>query len=420
MFKRASRLIAVCIALCALSGAAAAGASAATLYVSNSAPVFTGGKSCVDPGYATIQSAITAGGSGAKIDICPGTYTEQLEIVHPVKLAAVSGAGTATVAMPDTPTYSGTSCDGTEKRDEISICTSGTVGITNLDVKALVPLETCGGGLNGISVGGSALLKATNVAIDGASTTLNSYKGCQHGIAILVGSDTPAEIGHASLKKVTVTGYEKNGPTVVGEGSTLAMTASSVTGEGPSPYIAQNGIEVAYGGHGTIKSTVVASNECDVSSCGAEGEQASGVLFYQAAAGSSLTSSTVEENDLGGYYASGSATTPSSPEVTFTKDVFTSNRYEGVELEEGVASLKSDTIDGTGRVGIDLYQYEGQASASKSSANATRIEGQAEAAIKVESDKKPGDIAGKFTFNGTTSGDGTVLKNESEDFEVVL
>lgn len=103
-------------------------------------------------------------------------------------------------------------------------------------------------GLNGIFVGDGGTLSATSVSVDGASTSLDSYKGCQHGIAIEVGSKTPAEVGHAKLRDVTVRGYEKNGPTVKSPGSTMSITGSTIVGEGASPYIAQNGIEVAWGG----------------------------------------------------------------------------------------------------------------------------------------------------------------------------
>ena len=81
----------------------------------------------------------------------------------------------------------------------------------------------------------------------------------------------------------------------------------------------------------------------------------------------------------------------------------------------------SDTINGSGRVGIDLFQYEGQKSASESTAKNMHISGQAEAAIKVESDKQPGDIPGKFVItNSTESGNGSVLINESNNFQVIF
>ncbi len=268
------------------------------------------------------------------------------------------------------------------------------------------------------------MLKATSVVVDGASSSLDEYKGCQHGVAINVGSIEPTEVAHALLKDVTVYGYEKNGPTVSGEGSTMSVTGSKVTGEGPSPYIAQNGIQIAFGGAGTVKSTTVSGNECSLpvacSSTNLE-NQATGVLFYGAASGSSVATSTLSENDIGAYYDSTSKTQPASPEVTFTKDVLTSNRYESFVLEQGKALLNKDTINGSGAVGIDLVQTAGQTLASESSATHTKVEDQSDAAIKVESDKSVKDIPGSFDFtDGTFSGDATVLDNESNNFEVVF
>jgi hypothetical protein len=422
-----AKLVPACLGLgFALAMAGAADASAATLYVSNAAPVVAGGRSCAQPDYSSIQAAI-ASGPNAKVRVCPGTYTEQLTITGPVKLSAASGPGTATVAMPAAPVLSTTSCDtldGLEQIDEVSICTSGTVSITGIDIDAVVPLETCGYGFYGIFVGDGGTLTAADIDVDGASTSLNGYKGCQHGVAISVGSKTPAEVGHATLRDVDVYGYQKNGPTARGAGSTLAIAGSTITGEGQTPYIAQNGIEVAYGAQGTVKSTTVSGNECDypgVCTPSDLEEQATGVLFYGAASGSSVSSSTLEENDIGAYYDSTSATQPPSPEVTFAKDVLTSNRYEGFVLEQGKALLSKDTVNGSGDIGIDLTQYEGQTLASQSSAFRTKVEDQTVAAIKVESDKSPKDKPGSFDFtDGTFSGDATVLDNESNDFEVVL
>ena len=423
MSRGARGVLALAATLC-LTAAMAASADAATVYVSETAPTVPGGRSCAQPGYSSVQAAVDAVGAGT-VDVCPGTYTEQVSIGGPVKLTAVGGIGTATLAMPASAGDSTSSCDtkeGLEQRDEVSICTSGTVTMTGIDVQAVIPLSTCAGGLNGIFVGGGGTLVANGVAVDGASTSLNDYKGCQHGVAIEVGSKTPAEVGHARLKDVTVSGYEKNGPTVKSPGSTMSIQDSTVTGEGPSPYIAQNGIEVAWGGQATVKSSTVTGNECSIPGvCGAEATQSSGVLFYEAAPGSAVSGSNVTENDMGVYYGSGRATVPSTPEVAISKDVLRSNRYEGVLLEEGRAALKSDTIDGSGRVGIDLYQYDEQLSASQSSATGCKVSGQSEAAIKVESDDQPGDIAGTFTFaKGTATGDGAVLVNDSDDFEVIL
>ena len=421
MSRTARRMLAIASTFfCFIALTATAGA--ATVYVSPAHTV-SGGKSCAQPGYNSVQAAIE-GASGGTVDVCAGTYVEQISISGPVKLNAISGVGTATLEMPEHPTADTSTCDtmgGLVNYDEISICTSGTVTVSGLNVRALVPFETCADGLYGIFIGGGGTLKSTNLSIEGASTTVSGYLGCQHGVALEVGNKTPAEVGHASLKGSKISGYQKNGPTVKSAGSTMTISNSTVTGE-PSPYIGQNGIEVAFGGLATIKSSTISGNECNLASaCGAEAEQASGVLFYEAAPGSMLSGSTVNENDLGVYYASGKSTVSATPEVSITKDVMTGDRYEGILLEEGKASLKTDTINGSGRVGIDLYQYEGQLSASESSASNMKILDQSEAAIKVESDKKAGDIPGKFVITKTTeSGDGSVLINDSNNFEVIF
>ncbi|MGD0456038.1 MAG: hypothetical protein ABSB69_20830, partial [Solirubrobacteraceae bacterium] len=264
MSRRAIRLTAICAALLALLAVGTASASAANVYVSKSAPTVVGGKSCAQPDYSSIQTAIESA-AGATVAVCPGTYTEQLAIKGAAKLTAIDGSGTATVAMPASPAFATDSCArqvSSEERDEISICTTETVSITGLNVEAEIPLETCGGGLDGIFVAGGGTLRATNLAIIGAGTTKANAKGCQHGIAVLVGSLEPTQVGHALLTKVAVSGYEKNGPTDVGTGSTLSVSSSTVTGEGVSPYIAQNGVQISFGASGTVSSSTISANEC--------------------------------------------------------------------------------------------------------------------------------------------------------------
>jgi hypothetical protein len=406
---------------------AASAADASKVFVSGSAPAVPGGKSCTEPRFNTVQAAVSSGAT--TIEVCSGTYTEQVAIAGPTKINAVNGTGSATLAMPESPSRSESACDTKSNEeegplnqaDEISICTSGTVSLTGIDVAAVIPLETCENGLNGIFIGGGGTLTASHISIDGAGSSVAAFKGCQHGIALRVGSASREEVGHAAVKSSTISGYEKNGPTVSGAGSTMSIKSSTITGEGPSPYIAQNGVQISFGGQGTVQSTTISGNECNAASCGPTGSQGAGVLFFEAAAGSKLMTSTVSSNDMGTYYASGSSTVPASADVTLQKDTLSGNRYEGVVLEEGKALLSGDTINGPGRVGIGLYQFEGALSASESSASKVAVNGQSEAAIKVESDKQPGDIPGKFTTTHFShSGDGMVLINESNNFEVTF
>jgi len=403
-----------------------AAANATALWVSNSAPVASPHNSCAQPGFNAVQPAIEAATVGEAINVCSGTYAEQITITKAVKLNAINGAGTAKVTLPAKVEDATTSCETAIKapyqpdQDEISICTGSTVTITGLTVEALWPAGTCYDSLYGIFMAGGGTLKASNVTVDGAGAS--PINGCQGGIGIEIGTarTEPGEIGHATLSKVAVSNYQKNGIDVAGVGSTATITGATVTGAGATPAIAQNGIELAYGGTGKISGSTISGNECEVANvCGFSGTQAAGILIF--GAGSSVKSSTIKENDFGLYYVSESPTQPTTPELAITTDVFSANRYEGMLLDQGDASVKSDIITGPGKVGIDIYQYEEQAYAPTSSASKDTVEGMTEAAVKVESDQKPGDHPGHFTITGSSlSSNAQAVIDESSTFLVVL
>lgn len=428
MLKRTICSLALaCACVAGLALPAVAGAS--TLYVSNTAPVVPGGKSCAQPRYSTIQAAIDAPGTPS-IAVCPGTYAEQLTITKAVTLKTAGTSGSADVVLPASPQNTKTPCDeapGTGEfqpdQDGVSICTSGVVAITGLKFEPKWAKGTCNDSLYGILVAGGATLKAKDVTVDGGGAF--PINGCQGGIGIQVGMawTKPVEVGHATLQGVTVTDYQKNGITVDGAGSSATITGTTVTGAGATPETAQNGIQVSNGASAKIKASKVSGNECDHSSCGPDGlsqYQATGLLLFGAAPGSSVASTELAGNDIGAYYYSTAAKQPSSPELSLSKDSFVGNRYEGVVLDQGDALIKGGTITGPGNVGIDLLQYEGQTLASQSSASGVHVEGQS-VAVEVESDKAAGDIAGRFVLTKSTlSGDTTSLVNESNDFEVVI
>lgn len=361
-----------------------------SLYVSNVAPLAGApGTSCTHPGYATIQSAINAAASGATIHICASVnpYVEQLTITQPVSLVT---NGPATVQLPAAPVNSTTSCDNSigavsqQPQDEISICSLGTVNITGLTVSAYWPAGTCYDSLYGVLVGQGSNLVANGLTVQGAGVPIgDSAVGCQGGVAVQVGSarPTPNESASATLTNTTVSGYQKNGITATGKGTTLTVTKATVTGRGPVGT-AENGIEVAYGAKGIISSATVSDNECNIAApvCGPDAQndsaQATGVLFYGAKKGSSLSGSKISHNDIGVYYGSAAATEPLSPEVTISDNNFKDNGDEQIQLDQGVASIVNNKVHVAGNVGIQVLQYSGQSYAPASTASNDTISGQ--------------------------------------------
>jgi hypothetical protein len=428
---RGSTLAMVAIAAAALMAPAGAQAAKSTLWVAAGAANSGHGASCGEAAYGNIQAAIDAATKGSTIAICPGTYAEQLTVTQALKIIPADGAGTVTIALPTSPAQSSTSCDaagaaegGGTPEDEISICASGTVSITDVTVEAHWPAGTCDDNLYGILVAGGASLKASGLKVEGGGAS--PINGCQGGIGIQAGMawTHPVQVGRLSLKEVEISGYQKNGITVDGAGSSAKISHAVVTGAGPTPETAQNGIQVSNGALGTIKDAKITGDQCRAASCGTNplsDYQATGVLFYGAASGSSVTGSQMGGDDIGVYFASQSPTQASSPEVTIKNDL-TYNDMEGIVLDQGDAAIEKSRIVSTGEVGIALLQYEGQSYGPDATATKDTLSDETRAAIKVFTDGASGDEPGSFTISHSEIGHGSegVVVNPSADFTVSL
>ena len=414
-----------------------------TVWVNNGAAVGTD-SSCTSPGFSTIQSAIdVAELESGTVEVCSSAtpYTEQLTITGNVSLVAV---GAVAIDLPAAPVNSTTSCDlavGGTQQDEVSICGASASLTGAFTISSFFPDEGCAPGLFGIFVGQGGSLTAApaptggaGLAISGAGVALGSPDtGCQQGVAIEVGSwsSTPgqSQSASASITKANISGYQKSGIVAQAAGTTLSVTSSTITGRGDAlaNNTAENGIEVDLGAKGTLTKDTVSADECDPNAgvqCGPnlfEDYWGSGVLFYQPAAGSTLTKSTITDNDVGVYYGSGAATAPASPEVALSTNTLTGNRWGGLVLDQGSLSSSHDTINGTGAVGIAIFQYASQTFGSVDFASHDKIVGQT-TAISVLSDEAPGDFPGSLTISSSkfASGNTNLITNNSPGGNFVI
>jgi hypothetical protein len=369
-----------------------AGADASTLYVSETPS--GNGSSCTHAGFKEVQTAIDEAEAtpGSTVEVCGGTYREQLEITGEVRIVGKSGAK---VTLPAAIADSNTACDraidalgGQPDQDLVSICTRDTVKLSKLTLEAKWPPDTCYDGLYNTMVGGGATLEASNVNFDGAGV---EGSGCQGGVGIEVGTSgvegpisvtTPAlEVGHAVLTHDTVSEYQKNGVTVDGDGSTLTVQPTvTITGAGPGPQ-GQNGIQVSRGAVASIVKATISKDECDIASvCGSETasqweEDAAGVLLYLPGSQTTVESSKLSENDIGVEYISGRETRPSDPELLLIHNTV-SGGYASVQINQGNADLEKNKLSG-GLVGIDVNvnEYGGGFYAPDATSKGDHIEG---------------------------------------------
>lgn len=121
----------------------------------------------------------------------------------------------------------------------------------------------------------------------------------------------------------------------------------------PSAVIASNGIEVLNGAKAKISYTTVTGNQCNLSSaCGSNLStelQGSGILVIGAALPTTVTNSTVVNNDAGLYDDTG---------ITATADIFDGNRYVGVEedVDASDGHYVNDSANSE-NVGADQYGF---------------------------------------------------------------
>lgn len=158
MFKLGKAIIASTVIIMVGAVAIPSAASAATLWVSNATPSAPY-NSCTNTGYTSIQAALKYATPHSTINVCGGTYEEQLEIKAPVSLI---GTENPVVKLPASPAKSETACDaarnaavGGEDQDLISICTTGSIVVKGLTFEAKWPGNTCDDSLYGILVAGA-------------------------------------------------------------------------------------------------------------------------------------------------------------------------------------------------------------------------------------------------------------------------
>jgi parallel beta-helix repeat protein len=428
------------VVACALVACVPAVASASTVFVSNE-PVKGPFNSCASPGYKGIQEAVSTNPPKTTIHVCAGEYKEQVRIEKADTVAADAGAK---LLLPASPANSTTSCDvqeptKDEQQDLMTICGAGKVKISGLTLEGRWAEVNCAKDFNDIMVGGSSNLTLTGAKIlhAGVDPLIGPSGGCQQGIGLQIGRNKIGQVGTATLSSDLIEGYQKNGITIDGPGSKAKVQGLTVKSE-PTSEIARNGIQVSRGATAKISSSTIEGNECNAGSCGGnkgfspfqEEEDATGILFYLAGSGSSVKNSTINVNDIGIYnLLRGSE----SAKTSLTGNSLSGNRYWGVALDQGSATVSNNTISGPGLVGIQIVQYDeahqgletapGQEFGAKGTGKNDAISGMTACALEGLSDNGPNDPFASLTITKSLSkfsGNATEICNNNTTSKLLI
>ncbi len=276
--------------------------------------------------FSTIQAAVNAAPAGSTIDVCPGTYPEQVTINAKslTLIGVLSGTNDAAVLVPPSGGLAVNASDFTGKPVAAQVFVENATGviISHLTVDGSGnALTGCGTNIIGIYYQNSSGKIVDDVARNQILDT--SDQGCAVGLGIDVESDSGAPA--VTVSNSSVHRYQKNGITAGGPGTgggpVVTITGNTVTGIGATAAIAQNGIQIGFGSTGKVTSNYVTD---DIYTGGTFG--ASGILIY-ASAGVTASNNSVESTQFG-------IATASDPTYGPADNFFGSNAQSGIHVDD--------------------------------------------------------------------------------------
>lgn len=248
---------------------------------------------CPKATFTSIQAAVTAASPGDKVQVCAGTYAEQVRIVNKdgLKLEA-RGQDNPTIKAPlvmSTPNAI------------VHIDSSDDVAVTGFTISGPYHEQGCQGAGDdrhiGIYVDDSydATIRHNHVTL--IRNVNPALYGCQDGIAIEVGRNALGSDGSAEISQNLVDEYQKGGILVDGADASADIDHNDVTGNPLVGLItAQNGIQISRGASGQVDHNEVRDNLYT----GPQQTGGTGILLFEAGAGELVVDhNDVHDNDDG-------------------------------------------------------------------------------------------------------------------------
>ncbi len=320
-----------------------------------------------EPGqqYTTIQAAVTAATPGSTVNICPGTYPEQVLISKNLHLVGVT-SGTKHAAVVISPSgglvQNGVDIFGNAVAAQIFVM-NATVSISHLTVDGVGNILTgCGGPtLEGIYFQNSSGTITDDVVRNQFQTDFVDYGGCQNGLAINVESLTNSNA--VTVSSNSVRAYQKNGITATGAatgpgspGPTVTITGNYIVGLGATAMnwpggAAENGVQVGFGAAGTVSNNTVNDNIWWDDDSSQPGNAASGILVY-ASDGITISGNSVNSAQFGITVDSDPSYGPADNNIIESNKVSGTQIFDAIDLCSNHNTVKLNTVYGSAQSAV--------------------------------------------------------------------
>ena len=297
--------------------------------------------------YSTIGAAVAAAVAGDTIDVCPGTYDEQVVING--KSLTLQGAGDTTVIRPLNPatltsfyTYpAGTFWEGTVMASIILVTNTDAATVKDLWVDGVnvtsLPAgpSRLAGILYGESSGGIDSVTVTNMVV-------NDYETRSYGIDLsAVGAARSVEVRDSDI-----TNWSRNGIQAQGASLTADIHDNTLTGPSDTDVAAAvpNGILFIHGVGGNATSNTISALHHSASE-----SRSAGILVYDPVTAGIV----IEDNDISDV-DDGVNVSHFANDVVIRNNNLHDNLEVGIHLEDGATdtTITGNTITGNDMAGI--------------------------------------------------------------------
>jgi hypothetical protein len=274
--------------------------SAAVLQGAQTRIVGLPGVPCPNAQYTSIAAAVAAASAGDVIDICPGTYQEQLIITKPITLLGIEVNGVNRVLIQ--PTLK----DLQGLATEAALTVTNTAGVTIRDLVIDASHNTvtaCKPGLAAVRfLNASGTLM--NSVVMGAQ--LANPLGCStsfpygNGAAVYVDNNPGTGPFQVSIQGNSIHDFTAYGVKAEGAGVTANITSNTITGVGPAGGIFQFGVFVVNGAVAQIETNIITEGLCgSLSTTDCINQRSEGVTLRAAGDGTVVDGNTINSAQSG-------------------------------------------------------------------------------------------------------------------------
>jgi hypothetical protein len=317
--------------------------------------------------YLTIQKAVNAVPAGTTIEICPGTYPEQVSITKNLLLEGVSAgtSGAPTIVSPSggLVTNATDPSGGGPVAAQIVVKSPATsVTIERLTVDGNANKVTgCNGsgssvplivGIYFLNVSGSINQNAVRNQVQDSAD-----QSCPNGLGIYAETGGGA-VTTTTISSNTVHNYQQNGITANGYGDgsagpSVIVQNNTVDGAGSTNRPAKNGIQVGFGATGKIIGNTSIDNIWASDTNSDNGDAASGILVF-GSTGITVSNNSVGNTQFGIVIESAGAGFLADDAIVTGNKVTGTQIFDGIDLCSNGDTATSNEVNSSTEAGIHL------------------------------------------------------------------